>query len=326
MKNKCQNISLAYAISVQLGNVNASHNEANVITCKKVTRPDGSQLPYISGNAWRRILRNTLAAYGYDLFEIQSAEALQKLFASIDPKDLLKELIRRFPDVDLLGYMDSPDRLKAGGENFRTSPVRVSALKAKFNFAGDTDLGTKAKSLDPDRTSSEGSLMFETEIYYNLFLGHMLIETSRIGHFNGELVTDDETRAERIKALIRALSTAWGGGRAARLLSDLRPRLMLYARTLVPVPVSLDDVKITYKDNQYHIDIATLQHELRLIKGVSEKVILGVHPSWGNYDKINQELGAESKFAKEFGQELLVCDMSDVFSEIIADVPNALRQ
>ena len=44
-------IVMGYLAKVSAANVNASHTEGNVVVAKKVTLPDGSTIPYISGQA-----------------------------------------------------------------------------------------------------------------------------------------------------------------------------------------------------------------------------------------------------------------------------------
>ena len=59
MKNLQQSKALAigYLMKVSAGSINASHTEGNVMVAKKVTLPDGSSIPYFSGQAKRRMLR-----------------------------------------------------------------------------------------------------------------------------------------------------------------------------------------------------------------------------------------------------------------------------
>ncbi len=62
-------IAIGYLMRVSASNVNASHNEGNVIVTKKVTLPDGNTLPYISGQALRRMFRDRLEDLGWKLSE-----------------------------------------------------------------------------------------------------------------------------------------------------------------------------------------------------------------------------------------------------------------
>jgi CRISPR-associated protein Cst2 len=51
-----KSLVICYLAKVSAANVNASHTEGNVVVAKKVTLPDGSTIPHISGQAIRRML------------------------------------------------------------------------------------------------------------------------------------------------------------------------------------------------------------------------------------------------------------------------------
>ncbi|RKY95148.1 MAG: type I-B CRISPR-associated protein Cas7/Cst2/DevR, partial [Candidatus Hydrothermota bacterium] len=245
-------ISIGYLMKVSAGNINASHNEGNVIVAKKITLPDGSTLPYISGQALRRMLRDRLEDLGWQLSEPFSDVSGQEVTPPVRPWE--------FIDEDLFGYLDP-----SGGRR-RTSPVRISAALGLFPFRGDRDLGTRSFEKF-GQTMEKGGNMFETEIYHNLFKGNLLIELDRVGIFKdlevGKELPDDiewesypagngnrlvaklpeRKRIERIQSLLDALNILWGGGRTARLLSDLSPKFLAYARLKVKHPVFLEALK-----------------------------------------------------------------------------------
>ncbi len=159
-------ISIGYLFKVSAGNVNASHTEGNVMVAKKVTLPDGSAIPYISGQALRRMLRDRLEDLGWRLSERFCQVSGQEVTPPVRPWE--------FIDEDLFGYLDTSGRRR------RTSPVRVSAAIGLFPYQGDRDLGTRSFEKF-SQAMSEGGNMFETEIYANLFRGVILIELDRIG-------------------------------------------------------------------------------------------------------------------------------------------------
>jgi hypothetical protein len=51
-------IVIGYLAKVSAANVNAPHTVSNMVVAKKVTLPGGSTIPYISGQAARRMLRD----------------------------------------------------------------------------------------------------------------------------------------------------------------------------------------------------------------------------------------------------------------------------
>jgi len=172
-------IAIGFLTNVSLGNVNASHTEGNVMVAKKVTLPDGSTVPYISGQAVRRMLRDRLEDMGWQLSEPFSEVSGQEVKPPVKPWIYI--------DEDVFGYMDTDGRRR------RTSPLRVSSLVGLFKFQGDRDLGTR--SFEKFGKSMEaGGNMFETEIYSNIFKGNMLLELDRVGFYKDNEVWDKKQK------------------------------------------------------------------------------------------------------------------------------------
>lgn len=282
-------ICIGYLAKVSASNVNASHTEGNVIVAKKVTMPDGSALPYVSGQAIRRMLRDRLNELGYPLSEPHADISGQEVTPPARPWE--------FADEDLFGYMDA-----TGGKR-RTSPVRVSAAVGLFPFQGDRDLGTRSfehfqQNVEP-QAAQRGGNMFETEIYANLFRGTVLVEIDRVGVFpkreTGEQERDipAEERRKRVQTLLEALNLLWGGGRTARLLSDLSPRLFAYCRLKVKHPVFLEALDALYEDGQYVLNLEPLCSTLDKFAPYREYTVFGVEPGiFGNEQEIRKRLSA----------------------------------
>jgi CRISPR-associated protein Cst2 len=91
-------IVIGYLAKVSAANVNASHTEGNVVVAKKVTLPDGTTVPYISGQAIRRMLRDRLEELGYPLSEPFATVSGQEVTPPVRPWE--------FIDEDLFGYLD----------------------------------------------------------------------------------------------------------------------------------------------------------------------------------------------------------------------------
>lgn len=305
-------IAIGYLMRVSAGNVNASHSEGNVIVTKKITLPDGSTLPYISGQALRRMLRDRLEDLGWRLSEPFSVVSGQEVTPPVRPWE--------FIDEDLLGYLDP-----SGGRR-RTSPVRVSAVIGLFPFQGDRDLGTRSFEKFGQAMETGGN-MFETEIYHNLFRGNFLIELDRVGVFQDLEVGDQELpegvsreettvgkqsrwlailplgeRVRRLKSLLEALSILWGGGRTARMLADLSPKFLAYARLKVKHPVFLEALEVQFEDSSYRLVLTPLVNALSRFKDQIETAIFGMEPAFlGNEEEIRNVLS-------EYGQVLTVSE------------------
>lgn len=276
-------IVIGYLAKVSAANVNASHTEGNVVVTKKITLPDGSTIPYISGQAIRRMLRDRLEELGYPLSEPFAQVSGQEVTPPVRPWE--------FIDEDLFGYLDP-----SGGRR-RTSPVRVSAAVGLFPFQGDRDLGTRSFERFGQAMAAGGN-MFETEIYANLFKGTVFIELDRVGMFrplelgeNAERALPPDERRRRLQSFLEALNLLWGGGRTARMLADFSPKFLAYARLRVKHPVFLEALSARYEDGQYVLDLIPLVNALEKFASYREHVIFGMEPGiFGNEDEIRQAL------------------------------------
>ncbi|RKY01132.1 type I-B CRISPR-associated protein Cas7/Cst2/DevR, partial [Candidatus Poribacteria bacterium] len=304
-------ITIGYLAKISAGNVNASHTEGNVVVTKKVTLPDGSTIPYISGQALRRMLRDRLEDLGYQLSEPFAQVSGQEVTPPVRPWEYI--------DEDLFGYLDP-----SGGRR-RTSPVRVSAAVGLFPFQGDRDLGTRSFERFGQAMTTGGN-MFETEIYNNVFKGVILVELDRVGTWWSryeliqpksqekeeskqeedlrsllsqmpqcviqdaspprkglivELQADD--KRERLKALLEALNILWGGGSTARMLVDLSPKFLTYARLKVKHPVFLEALAAYYEDGKPHLELKPLTNALDKFACYLERTFFGLEPGvFGN--------------------------------------------
>lgn len=276
-------IAIGYLVKVSAGNVNASHTEGNVVVAKKVTLPDGSTRPYISGQALRRMLRDRLDELGYRLSE-PSAQLInkQEVTPPVRPWD--------FIDEDLFGYLDP------SGARRRTSPVRVSPVIGLFPFQGDRDLGTRSFERF-GQTMAAGGNMFETELYANLFKGNILIELDRVGVFREiETGQQDQTldineRKKRVSTLLEALNLLWGGGRTARMLVDLSPKFFAYARVSVKHPVFLEALTANYEDGGFWLVLGPLKNVLEKFASYRQHTVFGLEPGvFANEEEIRAEL------------------------------------
>ncbi len=285
-------ISIGYLTKVSASNVNASHTEGNVIVAKKITLADGTTIPYISGQALRRMLRDRLEELGYPLSEPFATVSGQEVTPPVRPWE--------FVDEDLFGYLDP-----TGGRR-RTSPVRVSAAIGLFPFQGDRDLGTRSFERFGQAMAAGGN-MFETEIYDNLFRGTLLVELDRVGVFKPLEIGDKEARTldaderrKRLQTLFEAINLLWGGGRTARMLADLSPKFLAYARLTVKHPVFLEALIAHYEDGKPYLDPEPLVNALKKFANYLEKIIFGMEPGiFGNEEEIRDAL-------KDYGEVLTV--------------------
>jgi CRISPR-associated protein Cst2 len=251
------------------------------------------------------MLRDRLEDLGYALSEPSATVKGQEVTPPVRPQE--------FIDEDLFGYLDP-----SGGRR-RTSPVRVSAAVGLFPFQGDRDLGTRSFERFGAAMSAGGN-MFETELYANLFKGTILVELDRVGVFQRQELTEQkakekakekteesgpdklpvEERQKRVQTLIEALNLLWGGGRTARMLADLSPKFIAYARLRVKHPVFLEAFVAHYENGKYLLELEPLLNALGKFQDYREKAFFGVEPGiFSNEDEIRSALTA-------YGQVLAV--------------------
>jgi CRISPR-associated protein Cst2 len=229
------------------------------------------------------MLRDRLEELGYPLSEPFARVEGQEVTPPVRPWE--------FVDEDLFGYLDP-----SGGRR-RTSPVRVSAAVGLFPFQGDRDLGTRSFERFGQAMAAGGN-MFETELYANLFKGTVLVELDRVGVFRPLEIGEDAERAlpaderrKRLQTLFEALNLLWGGGRTARMLADLSPKFLAYARLRVKHPVFLEALVAHHEDGKYVLELEPLKNALDKFQSYREQTLFGLEPGiFGNEDEIRSVL------------------------------------
>lgn len=288
-KVNCLNVS--YIFKTSLGSINGSWTEGNVSTVKKITLPNGNQLPYISGQSLKYQIRKAWGEMGLkeQLSEIQQSEIKSGVnFTSGDPS--------KYIDDDLLGYMitaaskgsdtNEGEVKKEKGEKDtnrrRTAPVRVSAAIGIFPFRNDRDLGTKSKEQVGGDVSAGGNI-FETEIYYNYFKVNFLIELDRIGVFQDfelhqkakgktQNLSIDQKR-ERLTNLLNAIVNIWGGGKQSRILTDMSPKFLAITFQNSKAPIFLETLTV---DENEKLNTSAIKEVLSDNKDIIGHQFLGV--------------------------------------------------
>ena len=255
-QSKINCLNIAYIFKTSIGSINGSWTEGNVSTVKKITTPNGLQIPYISGQSLKYQIRKAWKEMGLanSLSDVKQSEKKEGVdFTAGEPNNYL--------DDDLLGYM-----IASTGENRRrTSVVRTSAAIGIFPFKNDRDLGTKSKEQTGGDVSSGGNI-FETEIYYNYFRVNFMIELDRLGVFQDfELSKASkgkvdnlsvEVKRTRLKYLLSAIANMWGGGKQSRLLTDMSPKFLAITFQNVKNPIFLETLTVSENEelNTYAIN------------------------------------------------------------------------
>jgi len=272
-------IVMGALLRIDVGNPNAGWPEGTVTVIKKVERPDGkASHPYISGQAIRRYIRDTID----DILKADKTikEKMSPLEKSEDPKAPVVTAgdPQEYVDDDLFGFM----KAVKGKTKRRESPLRVSAAFGLFPYAGDRDLGTRS-ALELMEEAEAGGAIFETEVTNNVFRTTLLLELDRIGKWKKyETVRDSEgqleqnKRRQRARLLIQALKYLWGGGRRTRMLVDMTPQFIVYAKLARKVPIFLHTLNVRMEDDKYQLDLEPLKQVLGDYEDDIQNLIVGV--------------------------------------------------
>lgn len=272
-QNTVNCLNIAYIFKTSLGSINGSWTEGNVSTVKKITTPNGQQIPYVSGQSLKYQIRKAWKEMGLTelLSDVKQAEKKAGVdFTSGEPNSYI--------DDDLLGYM-----IASTGENRRrTAVVRTSAAIGIFPFRNDRDLGTKSKEQTGGDVSSGGNI-FETEIYYNYFRVNFLIELDRLGVYQDFELTkaskgkvtnlSTEQKRERLIHLLNAISNIWGGGKQSRLLTDMSPKFLAVTFQNAKSPIFLET--LTVSENE-ELNTKAVKEVLKGSSSIIQNSFIGV--------------------------------------------------
>lgn len=248
-QNNVNCLNIAYIFKTSLGSINGSWTEGNVSTVKKITTPNGQQIPYVSGQSLKYQIRRAWKELGLGelLSEVKQTTISKGVnFTEGEPN--------KYIDDDLLGYMITAKKGSNEENRRRTAVVRTSAAIGIFPFRNDRDLGTKSKEETGGDVSSGGNI-FETEIYYNYFRVNFLIELDRLGVYQDfELAKASkgkvanlaiEQKRERLTHLLKAISNIWGGGKQSRLLTDMSPKFLAVTFQNAKSPIFLETLTVS---------------------------------------------------------------------------------
>jgi CRISPR-associated protein Cst2 len=296
--NKVNSLNIAYLFKTSVGSINGSWTEGNVSTVKKITLPNGKQLPYVSGQSLKYQIRQGLRLNGWaDKF---SPIVVSKASKSVN---ITKGIPGEFIDDDLFGYLNPKgDYVDENGGSFnvpgthrRTAPVRVSAAVGVFPFKGDRDLGSKSKEKESGSSDAGGNL-FETEIYYNYFRANILIELDRIGNFQDSELNgragyqlSPEEKKKRLKALIQSLEHIWGGGKQSRVLTDMAPKFLAITFQKAKSPIFLETITLT---DEEELNTQAVNEVLSGNKDIIKEMFIGVQSGIFKNDVVKEIEGA----------------------------------
>jgi CRISPR-associated protein Cst2 len=293
-ERKSRAIVLGMLFKADVTNANAGWTEENVTVLKKIETPDNQRHPYISGQALRRYLRDSLE----DLLVAEPDDKIK--FSPQKPGPAEKSPVvtegdpEKYFDDDVLGFLTAAK----GQTRRRESPLRVSAAFGLFPYQGDRDLGTRSL-LGVTGNPEKGGDIFETEVTHNVFRTTWLLELDRVGTWRGfestatkekadllrEFTLDFSERKRRAKLLVRSLKYLHGGGRSSRWMMEFVPQFVAYARLTKKVALFLNTLELKRENGNWRLWPAPVTEVVKDYRADIEKLIVGLREGFGQITK-----------------------------------------
>jgi len=261
-------LNIAYIIKVNVASLNGGEGTGgNVTVMKKIANAKGEEFAYVSGQALRRYLKETLLQLGARITEVN--EKGEPTFR-IDDKGTTVDLnnlknwnthketaFKKFVDLDLFGYM-FPQASR------RWSPVKVTPLISILPYKGEYDYLTRKQKPKKDGDKSGNIVQVEIDTL-NFMRGNIMINTAHIGNEIDEydydvtpLLSDDE-KVERLNILLEAIKNFNGGAKQARNLEDISPKFIVIAKQKTGNPFLLNALDV---DEEGNINIENIKEAI----------------------------------------------------------------
>lgn len=259
-------LNIAYITKVNIASLNGGEGTGgNMSVMKKISNAKGDEFAYVSGQALRRYIKETLLQLGARISEVdEKGEATFRVDGkSIDLNNLknwnsYKEMaFKKFVDLDLFGYM-FPKATR------RWSPVKVSPLISILPYKGEYDYLTRKQKPKKEGDKSGNIVQIEIDTM-NFMRGNIMINTSHIGSEVDEysyditpILTPNE-RVERLNILLEAIKNLNGGAKQARNLEDIAPKFIVIAKQKSGNPFLLNAIDV---DSDTNINIENLKEAI----------------------------------------------------------------
>lgn len=294
-------LNIAYVSKVNIASLNGSEGTGgNIVAIKKITDNQGNEFAYISGQAQRRYLKETLRQLGENITAVNErgepdfGEYNTKIYAS-DKSEKFKDVVlmyENFCDLDLFGYM-----MPKGGR--RWSPVKVAPMISVLPYKGEYDYLTRKQAVK-DETKKSGNIVQIEVDTLNFMRGNILIDVNKIGkeinEYNYEFnqILSNEEIDHRINILIEAIKVFNGGAKQSRNLEDISPKFVVAISQKAGNPFLLN----TFKINKYNcLEVEPIMDAIKENSDYIESKAVGLTTNiFQNEEEIKskfQEIGVE---------------------------------
>lgn len=248
-------LNIAYITKVNVASLNGGEGTGgNVTVMKKISNAKGEEFAYVSGQALRRYMKETLLQLGERITEVD--EKGQPTFRddtgkTIDLDKKFKEhkevAFKKFVDLDLFGYM-----FPNGGR--RWSPVKMTPLISILPYKGEYDYLTRKQK--PKKENERSGNIVQVEIdTMNFMRGNIMINTAHIGNevdeytYKLSAVLSEDEKVARLNVLLDAIKNFNGGAKQARNLEDISPKFIIISKQKTGNPFLLNALSVDYDGN-----------------------------------------------------------------------------
>jgi len=281
-------LNIAYITKVNVASLNGGEGTGgNVTVMKKIANAKGDEFAYVSGQALRRYMKETLLQLGARITEVD--EKGQPTFRdekgkTVDLDKKLKEYqevaFKKFVDLDLFGYM-----FPNGGR--RWSPVKVTPLISILPYKGEYDYLTRKQK--PKKEGAKSGNIVQVEIdTMNFMRGNIMVNTAHIGNevdeYTYELkeILSEEEKIERLNIFLEAIKNFNGGAKQARNLEDISPKFVIIAKQKTGNPFLLNSLDV---DSDGNINIENIKEAID--DNTVERLTIGISKgTFANEDEI----------------------------------------
>jgi CRISPR-associated protein Cst2 len=252
-------LNIAYITKVNIASLNGSEGTGgNLTVMKKISNYNGDEFAYVSGQALRRYLKETLMQLQQNISSVdkdgnptfKEGNEYINLNKALN-EELKNKVFKHVCDLDLFGYMfPQGDR--------RWSPVKVSPLVSLLPYKGEYDYLTRKKKVEAEDAKSGNIVQIEIDTL-NFMRGNIIINLSHIGcdideyTYESKKILEDKDKNQRINVLLDAIKNFNGGAKQARNLEDISPKFVVVTRQKTGNPFLLNVVSVD-KNGNINID------------------------------------------------------------------------
>ena len=290
-------LNIAYITKVNIASLNGSEGTGgNLTVMKKISNYNGDEFAYVSGQALRRYLKETLMQLGETISSVdkdgnptfKEEDEFVDLNKYIDD-NLKKKMFEEVCDLDLFGYM-----LPRGDR--RWSPVKVTPLVSLLPYKGEYDYLTRKKRVENEDAKNGNIVQIEIDTM-NFMRGNIMVNVDHIGSdideytYESKKILEDNKKNKRVNILLDAIKNFNGGAKQARNLEDISPKFLVIAKQKTGNPFLLNALSV---DKDGNINIENIKNAIK--DNDIEEYIVGISKEniFNNTEEVINELKAVS--------------------------------